>query len=52
MQPIVDNIKNHRRELTAVFIVVVVALLSFGLGYMTAKDSIHTPIIIENRSGA
>ena len=29
-------------------IVVIVALLSFSLGYMTAKDSTHTPIIIEN----
>ncbi len=41
--------KEHRLRFGFFLIVVIVAFLSFGLGYMTAKDSTRTPIIIENR---
>lgn len=43
--------KGHQRELAAFLVVVIVALLSFGLGYTMAKDASRAPIIIEKNSG-
>jgi len=43
--------KERRQEFLVLGIVVVVALLSFGLGYTMAQDSSRTPIIIEKTSG-
>ena len=55
MLPIFEKVallfKKHQRESIALFIIAIVALFSFGLGYGAAKDSTRTPIIIENRSG-
>lgn len=52
MLPIMEKVvylwKEHRLRLGFFLIVVIVALLSFGLGYMAAKDSARTPIIIES----
>jgi len=42
--------KERRQELLVLGVVVVVALLSFGLGYTMAQDSSRTPIIIEKTS--
>jgi len=39
----------NRLKLSFFIIVVVASLLSFALGYMAAKDSTRTPIIIESR---
>lgn len=44
--------KEHRVDIIVFCIVVIVALLSFGLGYTMAQDSARTPIIIENNSRA
>ena len=56
MLPIVEKVtrlsKEHRLKLGFFLIVIIVALLSFALGYMTAKDFTRTPIIIENYSRA
>jgi len=43
--------KKRRAEFGIFFIVLLVGLLSFGLGYTMAKDSARTPIIIEKNSG-
>jgi len=40
----------YRWEILISFIVVVVALLSFGLGYSMAQDGAHAQIIIEKHS--
>ena len=42
--------KTYQWELTIAFIVIVVALLSYGLGYTSAKESARTPIVIEKNS--
>ena len=44
--------KERRGDVVVFCIVILVGLLSFGLGYAAAKDSAHTPIIIEHNSGA
>lgn len=53
--PILEKVsrfcKERRQELLVLGIVVIVALLSFGLGYTMAQDSSRTPIIIEKISG-
>ena len=42
--------KERRGDITVFCIVILVGLLSFGLGYMAAQDSARTSIIIEDRS--
>jgi len=37
----------HRREIVFVFIIFLVASLSFGMGYLFSRDSRVTPIVIE-----
>ena len=42
--------KTYEWELIVLLVVTVVALLSYGLGYTAAKESVRTPIIIEKYS--
>lgn len=42
--------KIHEWEIVIAIIVLTVALLSYGLGYLSAKDSTRAPIIIETHA--
>ena len=42
--------REYKWELIICGIFILVALLSFGLGYTMAKDNARTPIIIEKNS--
>ena len=42
--------KTHEWEIIVACIVLAVALLSYGLGYLSAKDAARAPIIIETRT--
>ncbi len=41
--------ERYRREIVLMLAVFLVASLSFGLGYLTARDSAVAPIVIENK---
>lgn len=43
--------REYKWELIIFFIIILVAFLSFGLGYTMAKEGARTPIIIEKHSG-
>lgn len=42
--------KEHQWEILVASIIVVVAFLSYGLGYLSASQSVRAPIIIEKNS--
>ena len=42
--------EEHKWELVIAFAILIIAALSFGLGYTMARDSARTPIIIEKNS--
>ncbi len=42
--------REYKWELVIFCIIVLAAVLSFGLGYTMAKDSSRTPIVIEKNS--
>jgi len=42
--------EEHKWELIIFLAILVIAALSFGLGYTMARDSARTPIIIEKNS--
>lgn len=42
--------KDHTWEIIVTVIVIFIALLSYGLGYLSARDAARTPIIIETKA--
>lgn len=54
MSTILDKITSlwnrRKREIMLALILALIASLSFGLGYLTAKSGKRAPIIIEHRS--
>ncbi len=44
-----DWILNHKKEIVFAMIIFLVAVLSFGLGYLANREYNHAPIIIEQR---
>jgi len=45
-----EFISEHKKEIIWFAIVFLVATLSFGLGYLTASQFNHAPIVIEKRA--
>ena len=48
---IVNWYRYYQKELTFALIIFLVALLSFGLGYLANRENNHAQIIIEKNSG-
>lgn len=44
-------VKSRRREILLFFLLFLISSISFGLGYLTAKELNPAPIIIEKNSG-
>jgi len=42
----------HKQDIGLVFIIVLIASLSFGLGYLANRESTHAPIVIEQYSSS
>ncbi|MFA5084288.1 MAG: hypothetical protein WC475_02815 [Candidatus Paceibacterota bacterium] len=45
-----DLIRENKRNIIIVFLLLLVISLSFGLGYLFARENNHAPIIIEKCS--
>jgi len=50
MNKIKDFYQERKKIIDLIFIIFIVATLSFGLGYLTNREFSHAPIIIERCS--
>ena len=51
MSRIIESIKKHQKKIALFLIFLLAITLSFGVGYLLAKETNPAPIIIEKYSG-